>query len=116
MVEYSEWRKENPDWDKDWMAGVAAQLEMIISLGARESTLASHLLHAHTASVGKELTRTQLKVADEMFNASPEAEIRYTRQMDKIWEISKKRTADFEKEVKLDVDIPGMAGRKIVQL
>ncbi len=23
MVEYSEWRKENPDWDKDWMAGVA---------------------------------------------------------------------------------------------
>ena len=24
MVEYSEWRKENPDWDKDWMAGVAA--------------------------------------------------------------------------------------------
>ena len=24
MVEYSDWRKENPDWDKDWMAGVAA--------------------------------------------------------------------------------------------
>ena len=23
MVEYSEWRTENPDWDKDWMAGVA---------------------------------------------------------------------------------------------
>ncbi len=23
MVEYSEWRNENPDWDKDWMAGVA---------------------------------------------------------------------------------------------
>ena len=23
MVEYSEWRKENPDWDKDWQAGVA---------------------------------------------------------------------------------------------
>ena len=91
----------------------AAQLEMIISLGARESTLASHLLHAHTASVGKELTRTQLKVADEMFNASPEAEIRYTNQMEKIWEISKKRTADFEKEVKLDVDIPGMARRKV---
>ena len=24
MVAYDEWKKENPDWDKDWMAGVAA--------------------------------------------------------------------------------------------
>lgn len=23
MKEYSEWREQNPDWDKDWMAGVA---------------------------------------------------------------------------------------------
>jgi len=23
MSEYSEWRKDNPDWDKDWQAGVA---------------------------------------------------------------------------------------------
>ena len=23
MVKYDEWRKENPDWDKDWSAGVA---------------------------------------------------------------------------------------------
>ena len=23
MIKYDEWRKENPDWDKDWMAGVA---------------------------------------------------------------------------------------------
>ena len=23
MVVYDEWRKENPDWDKDWSAGVA---------------------------------------------------------------------------------------------
>tara|TARA_B100001250_G_scaffold350540_1_gene322286 strand:+ start:264 stop:506 length:243 start_codon:yes stop_codon:yes gene_type:complete len=23
MMAYDEWRKENPDWDKDWMAGVA---------------------------------------------------------------------------------------------
>ena len=23
MVEYSTWRDENPDWDKDWNAGVA---------------------------------------------------------------------------------------------
>ena len=23
MVAYDEWKKENPDWDKDWQAGVA---------------------------------------------------------------------------------------------
>ena len=23
MRAYDEWRKENPEWDKDWMAGVA---------------------------------------------------------------------------------------------
>ena len=23
MMKYDEWRKENPDWDKDWSAGVA---------------------------------------------------------------------------------------------
>tara|TARA_A200000159_G_scaffold8683_1_gene7535 strand:+ start:3336 stop:3566 length:231 start_codon:yes stop_codon:yes gene_type:complete len=22
MVEYDQWRKDNPDWDKDWQAGV----------------------------------------------------------------------------------------------
>ena len=23
MMEYDTWRKDNPDWDKDWQAGVA---------------------------------------------------------------------------------------------
>ena len=23
MKEYDQWRKDNPDWDKDWHAGVA---------------------------------------------------------------------------------------------
>jgi len=22
MTQYEQWRKDNPDWDKDWMAGV----------------------------------------------------------------------------------------------
>jgi|TARA_B100000035_G_scaffold213818_1_gene183265 hypothetical protein len=22
MVEYNQWREDNPDWDKDWQAGV----------------------------------------------------------------------------------------------
>jgi len=25
MKAYDEWREENPDWDKDWMAGVAGK-------------------------------------------------------------------------------------------
>ena len=28
MLEYDEWRKDNPDWDKDWNAGVAACQEV----------------------------------------------------------------------------------------
>ena len=28
MKEYDQWRKDNPDWDKDWQAGVAASQEM----------------------------------------------------------------------------------------
>ena len=24
IAQYEEWREENPDWDKDWMAGVAS--------------------------------------------------------------------------------------------
>ena len=28
MLEYEEWRKDNPDWDKDWMAGGAACQEV----------------------------------------------------------------------------------------
>ena len=23
MVEYTKWREDNPEWDKDWQAGVA---------------------------------------------------------------------------------------------
>ena len=28
MVEYDQWRKDNPDWDKDWQAGVAGTVEV----------------------------------------------------------------------------------------
>tara|TARA_Y100001963_G_scaffold22257_1_gene29115 strand:+ start:313 stop:555 length:243 start_codon:yes stop_codon:yes gene_type:complete len=28
MLKYEEWRKDNPDWDKDWNAGVAACQEV----------------------------------------------------------------------------------------
>jgi hypothetical protein len=26
MKEYEQWRKDNPDWDKDWMAGVGGTI------------------------------------------------------------------------------------------
>ena len=28
MKEYDQWRKDNPDWDKDWQAGVASAGEV----------------------------------------------------------------------------------------
>ena len=28
MTEYEQWRKDNPDWDKDWQAGVASAGEV----------------------------------------------------------------------------------------
>lgn len=28
MVEYEQWRKDNPEWDKDWQAGVASSGEV----------------------------------------------------------------------------------------
>ena len=28
MKDYEQWRKDNPDWDKDWNAGVASTQEM----------------------------------------------------------------------------------------
>tara|TARA_B100001029_G_C14983359_1_gene407413 strand:+ start:373 stop:603 length:231 start_codon:yes stop_codon:yes gene_type:complete len=26
IAKYEQWRKDNPDWDKDWMAGVASEM------------------------------------------------------------------------------------------
>ena len=26
MVEYDQWKKDNPDWDKDWSAGVGGTI------------------------------------------------------------------------------------------
>ena len=28
IAKYEQWRKDNPDWDKDWMAGVASEMEL----------------------------------------------------------------------------------------
>jgi hypothetical protein len=28
MTEYTKWREENPEWDKDWQAGCAAAQEV----------------------------------------------------------------------------------------
>ena len=38
MKEYEQWRKDNPDWDKDWNAGVASTQEMFRWTGAAASS------------------------------------------------------------------------------
>ena len=38
MKEYDQWRKDNPDWDKDWQAGVAAHQEMFRWTGEAASS------------------------------------------------------------------------------
>ena len=30
MTEYDQWRKDNPDWDKDWMQGVAKECARMV--------------------------------------------------------------------------------------
>ena len=29
MAEYDQWRKDNPEWDKDWSAGVASAVSEV---------------------------------------------------------------------------------------
>ena len=38
MKEYDQFRKDNPDWDKDWQAGVAASQEMFRWTGEAKSS------------------------------------------------------------------------------
>ena len=38
MKDYEQWRKDNPDWDKDWNAGVASTQEMFRWTGAAASS------------------------------------------------------------------------------
>ena len=38
MKDYDQFRKDNPDWDKDWQAGVAASQEMFKWTGEASSS------------------------------------------------------------------------------
>ncbi len=38
MKEYMTWKEENPDWDKDWQAGVAETQEMFKWTGEAASS------------------------------------------------------------------------------
>ena len=92
----------------------SAQLEQILQLGSRESHLASNLLRAHTETVGEALTKSKIVVQDDLFNASPHAEVSYTRTIDNIFNMSHRRTDEFlEEVVKLKVDLPGAATRRV---
>jgi len=92
----------------------SAQLEQIISLASRESSLASNLLRAHSETVGESLTKSKLNVHDELFNASPHAEVSYTRTIDNIFNMSHRRSDEFlDTWDKLKVDLPGAATRRV---
>ncbi len=36
MVKYDEWRKENPDWDKDWQAGCAIPRNEVLDRASKQ--------------------------------------------------------------------------------
>ena len=38
MKQYDQWRKDNPDWDKDWQAGCASSQEMFRWTGEANSS------------------------------------------------------------------------------
>ena len=38
MKQYDQWRKDNPEWDKDWQAGVASPQEMFKWTGEAKSS------------------------------------------------------------------------------
>ena len=85
----------------------AAHLEIITNLASRESNLASHLLNAHRSLADPDmlLKKSQVKVASELLDAAPEAEIKYAATVDNIINISKKRTEEFQEAVDVDVKI-----------
>ena len=92
----------------------AAQLEMILQLGSRESHLASNLLKAHGETVGAPLTKSKITLQNELFNASPHSEVSYARTIDNIFNMSHRRTDEFLDIVdELKVDLPGAATRRV---
>ena len=92
----------------------AAHLEMVTRLASKESSLAGQLLEAHIARVDpKNFTLIQQKVVSEIFDAAPEAELKFAASIDNIMNISKKRTENFANSVDIDVKIPGAAPRKV---
>ena len=56
MKEYEQWRKDNPDWDKDWQAGVASAGEV----GEWRDTMAS--THPGWADIMKNKVVPQAKL------------------------------------------------------
>ena len=37
MTEYDQWKKDNPEWDKNWVAGVGGTIYMVIPNNHRGS-------------------------------------------------------------------------------
>jgi len=92
----------------------AAHLETVTSLASKESSLASQVLKAHADRVDPEnFTIIQQKAASEIFDAAPEAELKFAASIDNLMNISKKRTENFADSVDVKVKIPGAAPRTV---
>ena len=47
MKEYDQWRKDNPDWDKDWQAGVGGHMYGKPKMDDRFKEVMSKVQKAH---------------------------------------------------------------------
>ena len=59
MVAYDEWRKDNPDWDKDWNAGVASTQEMFRWTGAAASSGRNEVLDRASKQPGSTVRKNR---------------------------------------------------------
>ena len=57
MTEYDQWRKDNPDWDKDWMQGVANDGEVgeVYDKLRKTHPGGNHVLHKASKAPGSKV-------------------------------------------------------------
>ena len=59
MKQYDQWRKDNPEWDKDWQAGVAASQEMFRWTGEAKSSGWNEILDRASKQPGSNVRKNR---------------------------------------------------------
>ena len=59
MKQYDQWRKDNPDWDKDWQAGVASPQEMFKWTGEAKSSGLNEVLDRASRQPGSNVRKNR---------------------------------------------------------